>query len=282
MCTATRTAFLIAALFCLAAHAAASLAPAARIVRVEGHVTVKYAGTDDFVSVWRHEKVGPGDTVSTGPGDSAELEFPDGSLVALGSGTTLAVDTIEPRWMTDEKTGAKKIVITARLSLTSGRMRAAVGTGSLVLFSAGWARVFTDPVTGADVTAAADVFENGYYLRVTRGCVFALLGDSRILPVCGDSRVRVEMFGGGLVPLLSRDTYTDSISLGFAGTPPTIAPREEVITSITVNGKRTESSDGTFRIAADLTGAERNRRRSRVRSRKDGPPSSPWITARAG
>ena len=249
MTVGMRTAFFAIALFCLAAHAAAaSLVPAARITRTDGGVSLRYKGTDDFVSVWRHEKVRPGDTISTGPEGSVELELPDGSLVALGGGAELTFETIEPRRVMDERTGDKRIVITGRLRLAGGRMRAAVGTGSLVLLSAGWADVVTDPATGADVTVAADVFSNGYYLRVTRGCIFAPLRDSRTLPVCGDSRVKVEMFADRLTPMPVPDPFTESISLGLTGEVPEIAVREEPLVRVTVNGREIESEDGTFRI----------------------------------
>ena len=61
----------------------AASAPIARIVRIDGAegangaVSVKYRGTDSFVSVWRHEKIGAGDTIATGR-RRAELAFPGG------------------------------------------------------------------------------------------------------------------------------------------------------------------------------------------------------------
>ncbi len=256
MHSAAQRIFLLLALFFLLgqAAAAASLVPVARIVRAEGEVTVRYAGTDEFVSVWRHEKVGPRDTVCTGPDGLVEMELPDGSLLVLGSGGSLVVETIEPAWVTDEQTGDKRIVITARLRLTAGRMRAAVGPGSLVLLTAGWASAATDPATGADVTVAADVFSSGYYLRAARGCVFVLLRGSEVLPVCGDSRVRVEMFADRLTPLLLPDPYTESITLTLTGVPPAIAPQEKAVTRVTINGKKVEGKDGTFHIDRKLTG----------------------------
>ena len=51
----------------------AASAPIGRIARIDGtegarRVSVKYRDTDSFVSVWRHEKIGAGDTIATGIG----------------------------------------------------------------------------------------------------------------------------------------------------------------------------------------------------------------------
>ena len=57
----------------------AASAPVARIVRAEGAngaVSVKYRGADSFVSVWRHEKIGAGDTIATGSGGAAGARLP--------------------------------------------------------------------------------------------------------------------------------------------------------------------------------------------------------------
>ena len=228
---------------------AATLVPKARIVATEGDIAAKYKGTDDFVSVWRYDRVSGGDAIRTGGDGSAELVFGDGSLVVLGPSGTLTVEAIEPSRTASEAGTGDRIVVTVRARLEGGRVRLAVGAGSLMALSAGFVSIATDPATGADFTYAADVFSMGYYLRVDGGCVFLFLRDSRVVPVCGKSRVIVGMFADRVTPLLLPDPSTDSIALGFAEETPTIVTHDEVAHKITVNRTETmRSPDGLFLI----------------------------------
>jgi hypothetical protein len=236
----------------------AASAPVARIVRAEGAngaVSVKYRGTDSFISVWRHEKIGAGDTIATGSDGGAELAFPGGTILVLGPSAEIEITDIAPRYAGDD--GSDRVVYDVSVRLGPGRVRAAAPPGPRVLITAGWASVLSNPVTGADLMLAADVFAAGYYLRVSRGCAFALLRSGTPAPICGDGRVKIEMFADRLTRLPGSDPYAEFITLPVTAEPPLSAPVEEILTRITINGKRSESPDGTFRIVPGPAGAEK-------------------------
>ncbi len=237
---------------------AANLVPKARIASITGDASVKYRGTDNFVSVWRRERISAGDTIATGEESSVVLIFGDGNLIALGPSGRLMLETIAPSYAPDPSTGRRKAVVTITARLESGRLRAALGTGSRLGISMGWAALVTNPVTGADFTYAGDVFSLGYYLRVDRGSVFIPGAESRPVPVCAGSAVKVGMTPEMTAPLLLGDQYGHSIYVDFGSEMPSMLTREEPLPEITVNNKKVLSAaDDIFHVPASRPEKER-------------------------
>jgi hypothetical protein len=225
--------------------AAASPVPAGRLVRTEGEVTVRYAGSDDFVSVWRHERVGPGDTLATGPGGLAELSFPDGTRLVIGSSARLLITDIAPRRSENE---GDRVVLDISVRLDSGAIRAAAPMGPAFTLSmgAGTITLATSPETGADITAAMGVFAWGEYAQVTEGCAFFTDHPGRPITLCAVNGLPSGLRFGGGAPIIVDGSLID---LAFSEEIPPIRPDARPVGEITVDGRTlAHGADGAFHL----------------------------------
>jgi hypothetical protein len=252
MTTMTRRSITIgiiaALLFAAPILAPAATAPIARIVRAEGEVSVKYAGVDSFVSVWRRDRVGAGDTIQTGSDSGAELLFSDGTRIVLGSSATLAVTDVVPR-RADDDTGGR-IVFDISVNLESGAVRAAAGSGGsfTLVTGGGTITVVSSSVTGADFTAVMGRFAWGEYVSVRAGCVFASGPAGGYIPLCASDGLAAGLRYPGAVPAGIDES---ALGLAFAGKTPTVRTEAEPVGEIAVDGRRlTPGADGAFHVPA--------------------------------
>ncbi|MBN2223704.1 MAG: FecR domain-containing protein [Deltaproteobacteria bacterium] len=250
MIRGVRALLFILALFSLLdpAARAVSLVPAARIAFTEGEVSIRYAGTEDFVSVWRREKVGPGDAIATGPGGVAELRFSDGARVVIGPFGSLAVTGITPRSIAGGQDGGEKVVLDITMTLDSGTVRAATGPGGTFVLTTGGGTITvqSSPETGADVTAIMGVFAWGEYVCVREGCAFVSGPSGTPIPLCSVDGTRTGLRYPGAFPA---DVDESLLDLAFSGAAPAIRSAAVPVPVITVDGhKLISGDDGAFRL----------------------------------
>lgn len=240
-----------AALFVTADMSAYAVpAPIGRIARAEGEVTVRYKDSDSFVSVWRREKVGVGDTLATGADGTAELEFPDGARLVLGPSGTLGVTGIALR----RETGYDRIVCDISVRLDSGVVRAAAPAGGAFTLTLGTGTIMvaSSPQTGADITAAMGVFAWGEYASVAAGCAFFSDRAGRLIALCAaGGRPSGLRYGPG-APVAVGESLID---LAFSDERPPILPDTRPVREITVDGRTLASgADGAFHLPGPRRG----------------------------
>jgi hypothetical protein len=214
----------------------AASAPVARIARAEGAtgangaVSVKYRGTDSFVSVWRHEKVGSGDTIATGSGGVAEIAFPGGTRLVLGSPATLEITGIAPRRAGDGGSG-DRLVYDISVRLESGAIRAAAPPGGIFTLSMGGGTitVVTSPKTGGDITAAMGVFASGEYASVRAGCAYFTGSGGGPITLCAPDGLPSGLRFGRGAPTPVDESPVDLV---FTGEPPAIETDAGLISEI--------------------------------------------------
>jgi|GEM_PF-5952396 len=225
---------------------AASLSPVARVARAEGGVTVNYPGTDSFVSVWRHEKVGAGDTIDPGADGTTEIAFADGTRLVLGPASTLGITAAAPRRI-EGGTGGR-VVLDISVRLFYGTVRAAAPAGGVFLLSpgAGTSTVAAAPKTGADISAAMGVFAWGEYVSVRTGCAFVAGPGAKPVALCAVGETPYGLRLGRGVPTPGYESLAD---LAFSGKPPVIETGMEPINEITVDGRPLlPEADGAFHL----------------------------------
>lgn len=207
----TAAALLLAAAVC----AYAVPAPIGRVVRAEGEVSVRYRGVDSSVSVWRGDRVGPGDTLATGADGAAEVRLPGGTLLVLGSPAALEITGIAPR-----RAGDGKVVYDVSALLVSGAVRIAAPPGGAFTLSMGGGTiaVAASPETGADITAVFALFAWGEYAGVNAGCAFFTGPGSGPTALCAAPDPAGLRFGRG-APV---QTDEPPIDLAFSEEPPAI------------------------------------------------------------
>ncbi len=246
---------IVALLFAAPITAPAATAPKARIVRAEGEVSVKYSGAESFVSVWRRDRVGAGDTIQTGADSAAELLFSDGTRVVLGSSATLAVTDVVVR-RADEGVGARgRIVFLISVNLESGAVRAAVGPGGSfkLVTGGGNITVVSSPVTGADLTAVMGRFAWGEYVSVRAGCVFASGAAGGYVPLCSTDGLVAGLRYPGAVPAGIDESL---LGLAFSGKTPAVRTDAEPVGEIAVDGRKlSPGPDGAFHVPVSAVGA---------------------------